>query len=160
MAVNAASSVRVVNTDSDVPVARRPSRWVRRLISRVVLAVGLLLTAMGVAILLACTINDGAINSSRGESVGEVMDTSPTRTVVRFIDDKGHVYIPDNGVLYPAGLQVHQLVRVEYDSRNPELVRVAGRSVTVALLPVFSAMAGLWAVWLPSWWFLRRWAAR
>src|SRR5436190_13468766 len=113
VAVNAASSVRAANTDSDVPVARRPSRWVRRLISRAVLAVGLLLSAMGVAILLACAINDGAINSSRGESVGEVMDTSPTRTVVRFIDARGHAYIPDNGVLYPAGLQVHQLVRVE-----------------------------------------------
>lgn len=92
--------------------------------------------------------------------MAEVLDTSPTRTVVRFSDDRGRVYIPNNGILYPVGLQEHQMVRVEYYEDNPELVRVAGRNVTVALLPVFSALAGLWAVWIPSWLLLRRWAAR
>jgi hypothetical protein len=49
---------------------------------------------------------------------------------------------------------------VEYDSRNPDLVRVAGRNVMVSLLPVSSSLAVLWAVLLPVYWLLRRPNAR
>jgi hypothetical protein len=76
--------------------------------------------------------------------------------VVRFNTEDGRVYIPPNGVLYPTDLQAGQLVRVEYDSRNPDLVRVAGRTAVISLLPVLSALAVLWAVLLPTYWLLRR----
>ncbi|TDD10785.1 DUF3592 domain-containing protein [Saccharopolyspora terrae] len=120
------------------------------------LITGLLLSVMGFSIIGACFINDRTIVESRGQAVAEVVDTSLTRTVVRFNTEDGRVYIPPNGVLYPTDLQAGQLVRVEYDSRNPDLVRVAGRTAVISLLPVLSALAVLWAVLLPTYWLLRR----
>lgn len=128
----------------------------QRVASRLVLTLGGLLTALLMALLLACFINDRTIGSSRGTAVAEVIETSFTRTVVRFDTETGRVFIPPGGVLYPSGLQEGQLVRVEYDKQNPDLVRVAGRTVVVALLPVFSALAVVWAVLLPVYWMLRR----
>lgn len=128
--------------------------------ARGVLVLGGLLTVMGLSIILACFINDRTIEESKGEAVAEVVDTSLTRTVVRFNTDEGRVYIPPNGVLYPADLQTGQLVRVEYDSRNPDLVRVAGRNMVMSLLPVSSSLAVVWAVLLPVYWLLRRPTAR
>lgn len=115
-----------------------------------------LLTALGLSLLIACAIDDRTIEESRGAAVAEVIDTSLTRTVVRFTSADGHVEIPQNGVLYPAGLQRGQFVRVEYDTRNPGLVRVAGRTVVVALLPVLSALAVIWVILGPYYWLLRR----
>ncbi|QGK72453.1 DUF3592 domain-containing protein [Allosaccharopolyspora coralli] len=120
------------------------------------LGVGVLLTGLGVAIIIACFMNDRTITDSPGYAVADVVDTSLTRTVVRFTDDEGRVYIPRNGVLYPTQLQEGQSVRVEYDSRNPEIVRVAGRDFRIALLPVGTGVAVVWAVVLPAWWLLRR----
>lgn len=124
------------------------------------LGLGGLLTALLLMILLACYINDRTIEGSRGTAVAEVLETSFTRTVVRFNTDDGRVFVPPGGVLYPAGLQEGQLVRVEFDRNNPDLVRVAGRDMTVALLPVFSAVAIVWAIVLPVYWLLRRAAGR
>ncbi|KAA5833718.1 DUF3592 domain-containing protein [Saccharopolyspora hirsuta] len=118
------------------------------------------MTAMGVSIIIACFINDRTIEESKGEAVAEVVDTSLTRTAVRFNTDEGRVYIPPNGVLYPADLQTGQLVRVEFDSRNPDLVRVAGRNAMLSLLPVGSMLAVVWAVLLPLYWLFRRSANR
>lgn len=124
------------------------------------LALGGLLSTLLLLILLACYINDRTIEGSRGRAVAEVLETSWTRTVVRFNTDDGRVFVPPGGVLYPEGLQEGQLVRVEYDRNNPDLVRVAGRGVGVAMLPVFSAVAVVWAVVLPVYWLLRRAARR
>ncbi len=143
-------------TVGDRSVTRWSKRRVQRVASRGVLVLGCLITAMCLALLVACFMDDRAVESLRGGSVAEVLDTSPTRTVVRFTDDQGRVHIPPNGVLYPAGLQKGQMVRVEYDGRNPDLVRVAGRTVMVALLPVGSALAVMWAVSVPAFLLLRR----
>lgn len=124
--------------------------------ARVVLALGVLLTVLGLSIVVACFIDDRTVDEAKGQAVAEVVDTAMTRTVVRFNTDEGRVYIPPNGVLYPSGLQKGQLVRVEYDARNPELVRVAGRSMVLSLLPVFSSLAVVWAVVLLARWSLRR----
>jgi hypothetical protein len=152
----AADSVTGSDTDGDQSVARPSPGRVRRRVARGVLITGLLLSVMGLSIIGACFINDRTIVESRGQAVAEVVDTSLTRTVVRFNTEDGRVYIPPNGVLYPTDLQAGQLVRVEYDSRNPDLVRVAGRTAVISLLPVLSALAVLWAVLLPTYWLLRR----
>ncbi|WP_249124294.1 DUF3592 domain-containing protein [Saccharopolyspora erythraea] len=136
--------------------ARRPRRDPRRIAARGVLGLLLLLTGLLLAIVVGCFINDRTIEESRGQAVAEVVDSSFTRTVVRFSTDEGRVYIPPAGVLYPAGLQQGQLVRVEYDTRNPDLVRVAGRTMVLSLLPVGTAIAGTWLVLLPTYLVLRR----
>lgn len=135
-------------------------RQVKRRAAQAVLALGVLLTAMGLSIVVACFINDRTIEEAKGHAVAEVVDTSFTRTVVRFSTPDGRVYIPRNGVLYPAGLQKGQFVRVEYDNRNPDLVRVAGRTMVLSLLPVAASLVGVWAIVLPARWALRRSAAR
>ncbi|MDA3649761.1 DUF3592 domain-containing protein [Saccharopolyspora indica] len=157
---NAADSVTGSSTEGDRPVARPVRRKGWRRAARGVLVLGVLMTAMGLSIIIACFINDRTIEESRGEAVAEVVDTSLFRTAVRFNTDEGRVYIPANGVLYPTDLQTGQLVRVEFDSRNPDLVRVAGRNATLSFLPVGSMLAVLWAILLPLYWLFRRNATR
>jgi hypothetical protein len=155
VAPGAADAVGGSSTDGDEPVVGWPRRRVRRLASRGVLALAVLLSALGISIVIACFIDDQTIQEARADGVAQVVDTSLTRTVVRFTTPSGRVYIPQNGVLYPSGLQPGQLVRVEYDSRNPDLVRVAGRTMLLSLLPVSTSLAAVWAVLLPVYWVVR-----
>ncbi|MHA6801418.1 DUF3592 domain-containing protein [Bounagaea algeriensis] len=134
----------------------QPSGRTRRIVARTALVLGLLATLMAGTLLGACAINDHTISEARGTAAAEVVDTSPVRAAVRFTNEDGRIYIPDAGALYPSGLKPGQTVLVEYDMRNPDLVRVAGRDVTVALLPVGSALAATWIVLLPVYWVARR----
>ena len=156
VAADAADPVTGSSTEGDEPDTRRPRRNPRAIAARAVLVLACLLSGLLMSIVIGCFINDRTIAESRGQAVAEVLDTSLTRTVVRFSDVEGRVYIPPGGVLYPAGLQQGQLVRVEYDSRNPDLVRVAGRTMVLSLLPVGSALVGTWVVLLPTYLLLRR----
>ena len=45
---------------------------------------------------------------------------------------------PESGVFYPTGLVEGQRVQVEFRRANPDLVRVSGRSWTVAVVPALS----------------------
>ena len=64
--------------------------------------------------------------------------------------------IPANGVVYPVGLAAGERVRVEYDTANTELVRVAGRGWQLAFLPVGTSLLACWALLVPALWLLRR----
>lgn len=138
------------------PAGRWTRSRIRRLSARGVLGLAVLLSVLGVSIVIACSINDRTIEEARGQAVAEVVDTSLTRTVVQFSTADGRIFIPPAGVLYPEGLQSGQQVRVEYDQRNPDLVRVAGRTMLVSLLPVSTSLLGVWAVLGPTYWVLRR----
>lgn len=143
-------------TDTGTEGDRPPRRGPRGFAAIGVLLLAALLTALGLSLLIACAIDDRTIGEAPGSAVAEVIDTSLVRTVVRFTSADGRVEIPQNGVLYPGGLQRGQFVRVEYDSRNPGLVKVAGRTVVVALLPVLSSLAVIWLILGPCYWLLRR----
>ncbi|SDJ80615.1 hypothetical protein SAMN04487820_102179 [Actinopolyspora mzabensis] len=152
---------RAVGTAEPNSADNRPGkRWFprgfRRLAPLLVLAVGGFFTALGLALLLACHIDDRSIEQDMGIASAEVVEKSYLRTVVRFNTDSGRVYTPPNGVLYPVGLQEGQLVSVEFDRGNPDLVRVGGRNMSVAILPIGSALAVLWAIVLPAYWLTRR----
>lgn len=146
----------VVEGGTDDGGSRWPARRVRRACARGVLVLGVLLTVLGLSVVVACAIDDRTIAESRGDGVAEVLDTSLTRTVIRFSTPEGRVHIPQDGVLYPGGLQEGQFVRVEYDTRNPDLVRVAGRGMVLSLLPVAASLAGFWVVVGGAYWLLRR----
>ncbi len=137
-------------------MVRWSARWWRKVAANAVLTIAILVSAMGVSIVIACFINDRTIEEARGQSAAEVIDTSLTRTVVRFSTDAGRVYIPPGGVLYPSGLQRGQSVLIEYDKRNPDMSRVAGRGAELSLLPVGSTLVVTWAVLFPTYWLLRR----
>lgn len=120
------------------------------------LGVAGLLTLLVLVLLLAAYRNDAAIDSNRGTANAEVLWVGWDRTIVRFETPDGAVHISQDGVLYPDGLTERQLVHVEYDVTDPNLVRVAGRSFTLAFLPVGTTIAITWLVAAPLLWWLRR----
>jgi len=112
---------------------------------------GLCLLALG-----SSWYDDQQIDAHQGQAVADVLSVSFNRTAVRFVTPNGTVTIPANGLLYPIGLTAGERVRVEYDTTNTELVRVAGRDARLALLPVGTSLLGCWAIVGPGIWLLRR----
>lgn len=131
-------------------------RKVRLLVGRALLVVGGLVTLIALVLLAACWRDDHMIEKRLGNTTAEVVSVSFQRTVVRFATPDGAVHSPEQGVLYPDGLEPGQLVRIEYDTGNPEVARVAGRTAVLALLPVGTFLLAVWAVLLPLVWWLRR----
>jgi len=112
---------------------------------------GLCLLALG-----SSWYDDQQIDAHQGQAVADVLSVSFYRTAVRFVTPNGTVTIPANGLLYPIGLTAGERVRVEYDTTNTELVRVAGRDARLALLPVGTSLLGCWVLVGPGIWLLRR----
>jgi hypothetical protein len=139
---------------TNAPADRR--RLIRRLAVRGLLVIGVLVTFLGGVLVVAAWTEDISIERNIGYANAEVVADSMTRTVVRFYTPDGAEHVPQTGVLYPAGLEVNDVVEVEFKQDNPELVRVAGRSAVVTLLPVGLTLLAVWAVLVPSIWALRR----
>jgi hypothetical protein len=131
------------------------SKQRQRIARRVVLGAAALITVLCVGLLLAAIRNDGAVTSHLGAANAEVDSVSWDRTIIRFETPDGIVHIPANGVLYPGGLVAGDLVRVEYDTANPELARVAGRTATLTLLPLGTTTLVTWAVAGGLLWWIR-----
>ncbi|GAB3009027.1 hypothetical protein GCM10017788_52750 [Amycolatopsis acidiphila] len=119
------------------------------------LGAAVLITVLCVGLLLAAIRNDEAITSHLGAANAEVDSVSWDRTIIRFDTPDGIVHIPANGVLYPGGLVAGDLVRVEYDTANPELARVAGRTATLTLLPLGTTTLVTWVVAGGLLWWIR-----
>jgi hypothetical protein len=135
------------------PVRRTPTR---RIALRVVLVIGAVVTGLGLLLVVAAWTEDARISGQTGYADAEVVSVSFQRTLVRFQTPDGAEHIPSVGVLYPEALEQGQVVRVEYDQRNPDLVRVAGRDAWLTLLPVGTTVLAAWVVLLPVVWWLRR----
>ena len=139
------------------PTAERPARaQPARPSWRVLVVLPVVLTALVGLALAGAVRDDVAINARTGHATAEVLAVTMTRTVVQFAAPDGRVYSPDEGVSYPSGLKVGQLVRVEYDTDDPDRVRVEGRTWVVGMLPASVAVVLLWALVLPVGWWLRR----
>ena len=132
----------------------------RRVTALVIAALAAVVTALCLLLLVSAWRNDLAINAHPAQAVADVGAISFNRTVVSFTTADGSVCIPSNGVLYPEGLHAGDRVRVVYDATNPELVKVAGRDFTLALLPVGTVVLITWFVAAPLLWWLRRRPAR
>ncbi|MGQ0774217.1 MAG: DUF3592 domain-containing protein [Pseudonocardiales bacterium] len=113
------------------------------------------LTVLVVLALAGAAYDDVAIDARTGHATAEVLSVTSRRTVVQFAVPDGQVYRPTEGLAYPSGLLVRQLVRVEYDTADPDLVRVAGRSWVTGLFPAASTLLALWALALSVGWWLR-----
>lgn len=139
------------------PVTERPAR-VRLPRPRwwTVFAVPGLLTLLIVLALAGAARDDAAIDAHTGRATAEVLAVTTSRTVVQYAGPDGQVYSPDEGLSYPSGLAAGQLVRVEYDTTDPERVRVAGRTWVVGVLPAAVAGVLIWALALPVAWWLRQ----
>lgn len=119
------------------------------------LTVALLMTLLCVGLLLAAIRNDRAITDHRGVANAQVDSVSFDRTIIRYETPDGIVHIPADGVLYPGGLSTGDLVRIEYDTTNPELARVAGRTAMLTLLPLGTTVLVTWLVAGGLLWWLR-----
>jgi hypothetical protein len=128
----------------------------RRVIAATLLILGGVFTGLCLLLLVSSWHDDTQIDAHRGAAVAEVLSVEFNRTAVRFDTPDGTINTPSNGVLYPDGLVVGDRVRVEYDTANPDLVRVAGRTARLALLPVGTSILACWAVVGPAVWLLRR----
>ena len=128
-----------------------------RITARAVLVLAGLLTLLCVALFGAALRNDDAISEHLGHATAEVLAVKFDRTIIRYTTPDGEVHTPPNGVLYPEGLRAGQLVRIEYDTTNPELARVAGRTAVLALLPLSTVIISTWVLAGPLlWWAGRR----
>lgn len=128
----------------------------RRIAVRALLSVGALVTGLGLLLTVAAWTEDAKIDESTGRANAEVVSVSFQRTLVRFQTPDGAEHIPSVGVLYPEALEEGQTVQVEYDQRDPELVRVAGRGAGLTLLPVGTTVLATWVIVVPVVWWLRR----
>ena len=129
---------------------------VRRAVARVLVVIGGLLTVFGVLLIVAGFVEDRAIEGNTGRADAAVLAVDFHRTLVRFTTPDGAEHVPSVGVLYPEHLEEGQVVRVEYDVRNPELVRVAGRGASLTILPVVSVLAAVWVVVGGTLWWMRK----
>ena len=128
----------------------------RRRATLITLGVASLVTASCLLLVIGAYTNDFKITARPGVAAAEVMSASYNRTVVRFSTPDSAVRVPRDGVLYPGGLQVGQVVRVEYDQANPDLVRVAGRGAWLTLVPAITIVLVVWAVAGGVLWWLHR----
>ena len=128
--------------------------WVRRYAAEIVVALAVVVTALAALALTGAAVDDAAIDAERGTATAEVLDSSFSRTLIRFPTANGQAVVPERGVQYPRGLTTGQTVVVEYSLSDPEQVRVAGRSVVDGIVPALLGVAGVWlllgplAVWL------------
>lgn len=140
-----------------VDAARMVLAPVGRRVPEILVGLGAVLTALALLVLVGAARDDASITADRGVAVGEVLDGSDAQhTFVRFTASDGAVLTPENGVLYPRGLEPGNYVLVEYDRTKPELVRVADRTWTEGLAPAALGVAGLWVVLGPLAWYLAR----
>jgi hypothetical protein len=119
-------------------------------------AVAGLLTGLIMLALAGAALDDAEINAHPGHATAQVLGVSAMRTLVQFAGPDGTVYRPETGLAYPSGAQVRQLVRVDYDSANPDQVRIAGRTWVQGVAPVSITLMALWALVTPLTWWLRR----
>ena len=96
---------------------------------------------VAVLILLATFINDRRIDQDMGSSTATVTEVTGRRAAVEFDAGGGRHVRPATGVFYPTGLVEGQRVQVEFRRANPDLVRVSGRSWTIAVVPALSVPA-------------------
>ncbi|MQA08270.1 MAG: hypothetical protein GEU98_06900 [Pseudonocardiaceae bacterium] len=128
----------------------------RRALAIALLVVASTISFLCITLVFAAWSNDRSIGARTGFANAEVVSVAFDRTVIRFETPDEMVHIPQNGVLYPGGLAKGQVVRVEYDRQDPDTVRVAGRNMSMTLLPLGSTLFVTWVVVGPALWWLRR----
>lgn len=117
-----------------------------------------LLTGLIALALAGAALDDAEIDVHTGHATAQVLAVTSIRTLVQFTGPDGTVYRPDVGLAYPSGLHVGQLVRVEYDSADPDQVRVAGRTWVQGVAPASVMLVAVWVLVVPAttWWLRQR----
>ncbi|CCW13221.1 DUF3592 domain-containing protein [Rhodococcus aetherivorans] len=123
---------------------------------RAVLAVAVGISVLTAILVLGAWRNDHLIGSDMGTATAEVLSAGSLRSAISFVTPDGVTHNPELGVLYPTGLTAGQRIAVEYSRADPDLVRVTGRDVRVALVPAASVIVVTWLIATPVLTYLRR----
>ncbi|MTD14476.1 DUF3592 domain-containing protein [Nakamurella sp. YIM 132087] len=134
----------------------RPLPRSRRIVSGVLILMVGAITVMCLVLFIALRLDDAQIESDPGVATATVLSVSPLRTGIEFVDATGQTIRPPGGVLYPGLLSVGQQFLVEYSLEDPTIARVAGRTASVADLPIALTVALTWVIGGILWWLLRR----
>jgi len=120
----------------------RAIRWARI----GVLIVAGLISLQSVLLVAGAVRNDFAIKHNMGVAEAEVLSAGPRRSTIEFVTPDRVTYRPELGVLYPSELAQGMQIYVEYDKRNPNLVRVQHRNAKLAIIPAGSIAVVGWLI--------------
>jgi hypothetical protein len=120
----------------------RVVRWARI----AVLIVVSLVTLQSLLLVAGAWRDDIAISRDMGVAEAEVLDAGPRRSTIEFVTTDRVTYRPELGVLYPSELATGMRIYVEYDKRNPNLVRVQHRTARLAIIPAGSIAVIGWLI--------------
>ncbi|HEY2196625.1 MAG TPA: DUF3592 domain-containing protein, partial [Mycobacterium sp.] len=120
----------------------RALRWARI----GVLIVIALVTLQSLLLVAGAVRNDIAIKHDMGVAEAEVLSAGPRRSTIEFVTPDRVTYRPELGVLYPSELAAGMRIYVEYDKRNPNLVRVQHRNAKLAIVPAGSIAVLGWLI--------------
>lgn len=120
----------------------RIARWIR--IGIVVVAC--LVTLQSLLLVLGSWRSDRQIERHLGVAQANVLDAGPRRSTIEFVTPDRVTYRPELGVLYPSELDTGMRIYVEYDTTDPDLVRVQGRNAALAIIPAGSIAVIGWLV--------------
>jgi hypothetical protein len=135
----------LIHGRSDEPPKTRPRivlRWVRI----AVLIVTGLITLQSVLLVAGAWRDDLAIQRNMGVAEAEVLSAGPRRSTIEFVTPERITYRPELGVLYPSELSTGMRIYVEYNKRDPNLVRVQHRNAGLAIIPAGSIAVLAWLV--------------
>ena len=90
--------------------------------------------------------NDRQIERHLGTAEAGVLSAGPRRSTIEFVTPDRVTYRPELGVLYPSELADGMRIYVEYDRKNPNLVRVKDRNALLAIVPAGSIAVVGWVV--------------
>jgi hypothetical protein len=144
MAISPKSLLRIlIHGRSDEPPKTR-ARIVLRWARIAVLIVTALVTLQSVLLVAGAWRNDLAIGRNMGVAQAEVLSAGPRRSTIEFVTPERVTYRPELGVLYPSELSTGMRIYVEYNKRDPNLVRVQHRNAGLAIIPAGSIAVVCW----------------
>lgn len=123
----------------------RSARVWRRIRIGIVVA-ACLVTLQSVLLVLGAWRNDRQIERHLGVAEATVLDAGQRRSTIEFVTPDRITYRPELGVLYPSELEDGMRIYVEYDTNNPDLVRVQHRNAALAIIPAGSIAVVGWLV--------------
>lgn len=127
------------------PGESRSQRIFRRIRIGIIIA-ACLVTLQSVLLVLGAWRNDRQIERHMGVAEASVLDAGPRRSTIEFVTPDRVTYRPELGVLYPSELENGMRIYVEYDTNNPDLVRVQDRNASLAIIPAGSIAVVGWLI--------------
>jgi hypothetical protein len=109
-----------------------------------ILIVTALVTLQSMLLVAGTYRDDVAIQHNMGVAQAEVLSAGPRRSTIEFVTPQRVTYRPELGVLYPSELATGMRIYVEYNKKDPNLVRVQHRNAGLAIIPAGSIAVVCW----------------